>query len=36
MDFLGIRISKEEATIDPTKVAGLREYPTELKDLRQV
>jgi len=36
MDFLGIRISKEGATIDPAKVAGLREYPTELKDLRQV
>jgi len=36
MDFLGIRISKEGATIDPTKVAGLREYPMELKDLRQV
>jgi len=36
MDFLGIRISKEGATINPAKVAGLREYPTELKDLRQV
>jgi len=36
MDFLGVRISKEGATIDPAKVTGLREYPTELKDLRQV
>ena len=36
MDFLGVRISKEGATIDPAKVSGLREYPTELKDLRQV
>jgi len=36
MDFLGIQISKEGATIDPAKVAGLGEYPTELKDLRQV
>jgi len=36
MDFLGIRISKDRATIDPTKVSGLREYPMELKDLRQV
>jgi len=36
MDFLGIHISKEGATIDPAKVAGLREYPMELKDLRQV
>ena len=36
MDFLGVQISKEEATINPAKVLGLREYPTELKDLRQV
>jgi len=36
MDFLGIQISREGATIDPAKVSGLREYPMELKDLRQV
>jgi len=36
MDFLGICISKEGAMIDPAKVTGLREYPMELKDLRQV
>jgi len=36
MDFLGIRISKDGATIDPAKVAGLRDYPRELKDQRQV
>jgi len=36
MDFLGIRISKDGATVDPAKVAGLREYPQELKDKRQV
>jgi len=36
MDFLGIRISKEGATVDPAKVARLRDYPRELKDKRQV
>jgi len=36
MDFLGVRISKEGATIDPAKVARLRDYPHELKDKRQV
>jgi len=32
MDFLGIRISKEGTTVDPAKVAGLRDYPRKLKD----
>ena len=36
MDFLGVRISKKGATVDPTKVAGLREYPCILKDKQQV
>jgi len=36
IDFLGVRISKDGATIDPAKVAGLRDYPRELKDQRQV
>jgi len=36
MDFLGVRISKEGATVDPAKVAGLRDYPRILKDKRQV
>jgi len=36
MDFLGVRISKDRATIDPAKVAGLRDYPRELKDQHQV
>ena len=36
MDFLGVCISKEGATVDPAKVAGLREYPRILKDKRQV
>jgi len=36
MDFLGVWISKDGATVDPAKVAGLRDYPRELKDKRQV
>ena len=35
MDFLGVRISKEGATIDPAKIAGLRDYPHILQNLRQ-
>jgi len=35
MDFLGIRISKEGVTIDPAKVAGLRDYPCDILNLRQ-
>jgi len=35
MDFLGVQISKDSATIDPAKIAGLRDYPHILKDLRQ-
>jgi len=36
MDFLGIQISKDRATVDPAKVAGLRDYPHKLKDKQQV
>jgi len=36
MDFLGIQISKEGATVDLAKVAGLRDYPHKLKDKQQV
>jgi len=32
MDFLGVRISKEGATVNPAKVARLRDYPHILKD----
>jgi len=32
MDFLGVQISKDRATVDPAKVAGLRDYPHKLKD----
>jgi hypothetical protein len=27
MNFLGIQISKEGVTIDPAKIAGLKEWP---------
>jgi hypothetical protein len=36
MDFLGVRISKDGVTVDPAKVAGLREYPRILHNLKQV
>ena len=35
MDFPGVRISKEGVTIDPAKVAGLRDYPRDILNLRQ-
>jgi hypothetical protein len=36
MDFLGVRISKDGVTVHPAKVAGLREYPRVLHNLKQV
>jgi hypothetical protein len=36
MDFLGVRISKDGITVDPAKVAGLRDYPRTLHNLKQV
>jgi hypothetical protein len=36
MDFLGVHISKNGVTVDPAKVAGLREYPRTLHNLKQV
>ena len=27
MDFLGVRISKEGVTVDPAKIAGLKDWP---------
>ena len=35
MDFLGVRLSKEGATIDPAKIAGLKDWPRMLKNLRE-
>jgi hypothetical protein len=36
MDFLRVRISKDGVTVDPAKVAGLRDYPRILHNLKQV
>ena len=35
MDFLGVRISKNGVTVDPAKIAGLKEYPRVLHNLKQ-
>jgi len=35
MDFLGVRILKHSATIDPAKIAGIAEYPCNILNLRQ-
>jgi Reverse transcriptase (RNA-dependent DNA polymerase)/RNase H-like domain found in reverse transcriptase len=35
MDFLGMRISKDGTTIDPAKIAGLKNYPQTLENLKQ-
>jgi len=34
IDFLGVRISKDGATIDPAKVAGIAEWPEEITTLK--
>ena len=31
MDFLGVRINKNGATIDPAKIAGITEWPEDIK-----
>jgi hypothetical protein len=35
MNFLGVRISKDGVTIDPAKIAGLKDWPRHLKNLRE-
>jgi hypothetical protein len=35
MNFLGICISKDGVTVDPAKIAGLKEWPRHLKNLRE-
>jgi hypothetical protein len=35
MNFLGIRISKDGVTVNPAKIAGLKEWPRHLKNLRE-
>jgi len=34
IDFLGVHISKDGATIDPAKVAGITEWPEEITTLK--
>jgi hypothetical protein len=36
IDFLRVQISKNGVIVDPAKVAGLREYPRILHNLKQV
>jgi hypothetical protein len=36
MNFLGVRISKEGVTVNPAKIASLKEWPRHLKNLREV
>ena len=35
IDFLGVHISKEGVTVDPAKIAGLKDWPRDLKNLKQ-
>jgi hypothetical protein len=35
INFLGIQISKDRVTVNPTKIAGLKEWPRHLKNLRE-
>ena len=34
MDFLGVRISHEGTTVDPAKIAGLSDWPWNIKSLK--
>ena len=34
MDFLGVHINKNSATIDPAKIAGITEWPEDIKTLK--
>ena len=36
MDLLGWRVKNREIRIDPDKIAGLRNWPCELKNIKQV
>jgi hypothetical protein len=35
MDFLGVWINKDDVAVNPAKLAGLREYPQMLYNLKQ-
>jgi hypothetical protein len=36
INFLGVQINKDGIAVDPTKLAGLQEYPWTLHNLKQV
>jgi hypothetical protein len=36
VDFLGIRLGHGEITIDPSKIAGISEWPSILKNVKEV
>jgi hypothetical protein len=36
VDFLGIRLGHGEITIDPSKIAGISEWPSILKNTKEV
>jgi RNase H-like domain found in reverse transcriptase/Reverse transcriptase (RNA-dependent DNA polymerase) len=36
VDFLGVRLGHGEITIDPSKIAGIGEWPSNLKNIKEV
>jgi len=36
MDYLGIRVQRGELMIDPAKIAGITDWPTTLKSVKEV
>jgi hypothetical protein len=36
IDYLGIHVKGRELIIDPTKIAGIKEWPTTLKNVKEV
>ena len=36
MDFLGVRINKDGVTIDPAKIAGIAEWPEDIRNVKGV
>jgi len=35
-DFLGVRLGNGQITIDPSKIAGIKEWPRTLKSVKEV
>jgi len=36
VDFLGVRLGHGEISIDPSKIAGIKDWPTTLKSVKEV